>query len=251
MLRALLLLAHVLYGIGLVAYLACGGRAAPERLAQAWSRRLLRILRVRLRVAGTPLRGGHMTVANHVSWLDIPALAAQQPTRFVSKAEVRCWPVAGWFAVAAGTFFIRRGKGGAAPLLEQLVPHLRHGGTVVVFPEGTTTDGTTVRPFHPRLFQGAIDAGCPVQPVTLQYGLAADGANIAPFVGDDSLFEHILRLLRAEALELRVSYGPPLRPLGARDPLAEEAEAYVRGALQPLSCPWPAGPAPGLSWSRA
>lgn len=251
MLRALLLLAHLVYGLGLVVHVLAGGsrRSPRERLTQDWSWRLLQILGIRVQMEGTPLRGAHLTAANHVSWLDIPVLAALEPTRFVAKAEVRHWPLAGWFAVAAGTFFIRRGKGGAAPLLEKLVPHLRRSGTVVVFPEGTTTDGTAVRPFHPRLFQAAIDARCPVQPVTLQYGLAPDGRAIAPFIGDDSLLEHVLRLLRAESLEVRVCYGPPIHPDGSRDDLAHEAEAFVRGALQPLSGPWPV--THRLGWSRA
>ena len=253
MLRALLLLVHLLYGIALVAYVMLGGarRTPREHLTQRWNWRLLEVLGIRVQMEGTPLRGAHLTVANHVSWLDIPVLAALEPTRFISKTEVRHWPLAGWFAIAAGTFFIRRGKGGAAPLLERLVPHLRAEGSVVLFPEGTTTDGTEVRPFHPRLFQAAIDAGCPVQPVTLQYGLAPDGSNVAPFIGDDSLGAHLLRLLRTPALEVRVSYGPPIRTAASRDELAQEAAAFVRGALQPLSSRWPVATPARLSWSRA
>lgn len=253
MLRAVRLAAHLLYGIGLVAYVALGGarRTPRERLTQDWNWRLLEILGVRLQMEGSPLRGPHLTVANHVSWLDIPVLAALEPTRFVSKSEVRYWPLAGWFASAAGTFFIRRGKGGAVPLLERLVPHLRAGGSAVLFPEGTTTDGTEVRPFHARLFQAAIDAQCPIQPVTLQYGVAPDGRNVAPFIGDDSLGAHLLRLLRMPALEVRVSYGPPIRPTAGRDELAQEAHAFVRSALHPLTSVWPDRPPVRLSWSRA
>ena len=253
MLRALLLVAHLLYGMALVTYVLLGGarRTRREHLTQRWNWRLLEILGMRLHMEGTPLRGPHLTVANHVSWLDIPVLAALEPTRFISKSEVRHWPLAGWFAIAAGTFFIRRGKGGAAPLIERLVPHLRTAGSVVLFPEGTTTDGTEVRPFHPRLFQAAIDAGCPVQPVTLQYGLAPDGSNVAPFIGDDSLGAHVLRLLRTPALDVRVSYGPPIRAAASREELAQEAAALVRGALQPLTCRWPVATPVRLSWSRA
>lgn len=253
LLRALLLVVHLIYGVGLVVYVTCGGarRVPRERLTQSWNWRLLEIFGVRLQMEGAPLRGAHVTVANHVSWLDIPVLAALEPTRFISKSEVRHWPIAGWFAVAAGTFFIRRGKGGAAPLLERLAPHLRAGGSVVLFPEGTTTDGTEVRPFHARLFQAAIDAQCPVQPVTLQYGLAPHGTNVAPFIGDDSLGAHILRLLRMPALEVRVAYGPPIQPTTGRDELAQEAHAFVRGALQPLACAEPVNAPARLNWSRA
>jgi len=233
--RALLLVAHLAWGLVLAAWLALGGRARREALAQRWHRRLLAIFGVRLRVEGMPLREPHVTVANHVSWLDIPVLGALEPTRFVGKSEIRDWPIAGWLATAAGTFFLRRGKGGSTPLLERLVPHLRAQGSVVIFPEGTTTDGTEVQPFHARLFGAAIVACCPVQPVTIQYGLSDEGENLAPFIGDDSLAGHVLRLLRAPGLQVRLLYGPPLHPTVSRDELAREAECFVRGALQPPS----------------
>ena len=237
MLRLPLLLAHLITGLAFAFWVAIDNdrRITRERLAQIWSRRLLAIFRIRLKVEGVPMRGAHMTVANHVSWLDIPVLAALEPTRFVSKSEVRDWPIAGWLARAAGTFFIRRGKGGAAPLLERLTPHLRAGGMVVLFPEGTTTDGRSVRPFHPRLLSAAIEANVPLQPVTLHYGLSRDGENVAPFIDDESLVPHVARLLRTPWLTVRVLYGPPLRPSPemTRDALAQEAEAYVRAALPP------------------
>jgi 1-acyl-sn-glycerol-3-phosphate acyltransferase len=255
LLRALLLVVHVAWGLALAAWLALGAPRQPrERLAQRWHRRLLAILGLRLRVEGVPLREPHMTVANHVSWLDIPvlgALEALEPVRFVGKSEIRDWPVAGWLATAAGTFYLRRGKGGTAPLLDRLVPHLRAAGSVAIFPEGTTTDGSEVRPFHARLFAAALDAGCPVQPVTIQYGLSDDGDNIAPFIGDDSLAGHILRLLRCPALEVRVLYGPPLQPTVSRDELAREAECFVRAALQPHAPPRLPEPDAIPHWLRA
>lgn len=249
MLRAVLLVAHLVAGLALAAWIALDGdrRARRERVAQAWSRRLLAIFGLRLRVEGAPLRGAHMTVANHVSWLDIPVLSAQEPTRFVSKSEVREWPVAGWLARAAGTFFLRRGRGGSAPLLERLVPHLRSNGSVVVFPEGTTTDGRQVLPFHPRLFEAALEAGVPVQAVTLHYGLSRDGDNIAPFIGADALVPHLMRLLREPTLTVRVLYGPPIYPAGSREKLAQEAETFVRAALPPPAMSGRARLAPVLS----
>jgi 1-acyl-sn-glycerol-3-phosphate acyltransferase len=233
LLKPLLLVAHLAWGIALAAWLGLGARASREVLAQRWHRRLLAILGVELRVEGLALREPHMTVANHVSWLDIPVLGALEATRFVGKSEIKDWPVAGWLASAGGTFFLRRGSGGSAPLINRLVPHLRAHGSVTLFPEGTTTDGSAVLPFHARLFAAAIAARCPVQPVTIQYGFAADGANIAPFIGNDSLAGHIVRLLRCPKLEVRVMYGPPLHPHASRDELAREAESLVRAALQP------------------
>ena len=180
-----------------------------------------------------------MGVANHVSWLDIPLIAACETTRFVAKSDVRHWPVAGWLADAAGTFYIRRGKGGARPLLDKLVPHLAAGGSVVIFPEGTTTDGAGVLDFHARLFAGAIEAGCPVQPIAIRYGRARDGRDIAPFIGDDDLVSHIWRLLQEPGLVAHITYGEPLRG-NERDALAQAARSAVCAALKvgpALVCP--------------
>jgi 1-acyl-sn-glycerol-3-phosphate acyltransferase len=250
-LRGLRLIAHLAWGLVLVARLTFGDlrQVAPERLAQRWSARLLKILGIRVRVEGQPLAGSHLTAANHISWLDIPVLSALEPTRFISKSEVRHWPIAGSLAVAAGTFFLRRGKGGTPPLLEKLTPYLRAGGSVVLFPEGTTTAGAEVRPFHPRLFSAAIEAQRPVQPVTLQYTRSSRGEAVAPFIGDDSLGAHLLRLLCAEGLAVSVLYGPPIAPEGGRDALAGEAETHVRSALAPFF----ANPAATVrpEWSRA
>jgi 1-acyl-sn-glycerol-3-phosphate acyltransferase len=246
-----LLVAHLAWGMALAAALALGARLPRDQLAQRWHRRLLGIFGVQLRVEGLPLREPHMTVSNHVSWLDIPVLGALEPTRFVGKSEIRNWPIAGSLAAAGGTFFLRRGQGGAATLIDRLAPHLRAGGSVAIFPEGTTTDGTEVRPFHARLFAAALEARCPVQPVTLQYGLGEDGANIAPFIGDDSLVGHIVRLLRSPGLEVRVLYGPPVRDAASRDELAREAESFVRAALQPCAPPRLPEPVAIPHWLRA
>ena len=246
-----MLVAHLAWGLALATALAFGARLPRDQLAQRWHRRLLDILGLRLRVEGLPLREPHMTVSNHVSWLDIPVLGALEPTRFVGKSEIRSWPIAGWLAAAGGTFFLRRGKGGAAPLIDRLVPHLRAGGSVAIFPEGTTTDGTEVRPFHARLFAAALEARRPVQPVTIQYGLTEDGDSIAPFIGDDSLVGHIVRLLRSPGLEVRVLYGPPIRNAASRDELAREAESFVRSALQPPAPPRLPEPVAIPHWLRA
>jgi 1-acyl-sn-glycerol-3-phosphate acyltransferase len=208
------------------------GWLRPEPLGRHWSCVLLALLRIRVVASGPPPAAGGLVVANHISWLDIPVLYAQAGTRFVSKSEVQSWPIAGWLADAAGTFYLRRGAHASRPLLARMVPFLRSGGSVVIFPEGTTTTGEEVRPFHPRLFAAAIESGRAVQPVALRYGPGADGACLAPFVGDDDLVGHILRLLRnTGTLEARVVFGAPLDPAGrTREQLAEVAREAIRAA---------------------
>ncbi len=205
-----------------------------QALMSWWCQVTLGIFGVELIRNGAPHDGGRITVANHVSWLDIIVIGASEPTRFVAKSEIQNWPIAGSLADACGTFYIRRGKGGSRPLLDKLVPHLRDGGCVTIFPEGTTTDGLSVLPFHPRLFAGAIEAQCVVQPVALRYGLSASGDNIAPFIGDDDLVSHVLRMLKEPEIVVEVNYGAALSCEGrTREELAELAQASIARIVSP------------------
>lgn len=234
-LRGARLTLHVVYGLLLAALVKLDPtqRLDAERLAQGWSRHLLHILKVRITVDGKPPAEGHLVVANHVSWLDIFVLLSVQPARFVAKAEIRSWPIAGWMADALGTFYIRRGRGGTAALLERLRPHLAQGGTIVVFPEGTTSDGRQVLPFHPRLFAAAMDSDALIQPAALHYGLTVDGQNLAPFIGDDDLVPHIRRLLSVPTLAATLTYTEPYRAQSrtSREACAATARQHIEGAL--------------------
>lgn len=260
--RGARLLMHVVKGLLLATLvkLDAAQRFDAERLAQTWSRQLLRILNVTLTVHGSPAADGHLVVANHVSWLDIFILLAARPTRFVAKSEIRDWPVAGWLADALGTFYIRRGKGGTTALLERLRTHLEGGGTVVIFPEGTTSDGQRVLPFHPRLFAAAVDSESPVQPAALHYGPDMDGRPVAPFIGDDTLVAHIRRLLHVPSLSATLTWCAAL-PSGeppSRERCAQHARQQIEQALAsfgpaaaPVSaCPLAADPAARIDAGR-
>jgi len=249
LLKTILLIAHLAVGVMLAAAISIDLRRKlePEKLAKWWSVRALRILDVEVVVHGRGIAGPRVLVANHISWLDIPVIAALEETRFVAKSEVREWPIAGWFAIAAGTFFIRRGKGGAKPLLAKALPHLRSGGSFVFFPEGTTTAGNSVLKFHPRLFAAAIDANCPVQPIALRYELTPRGEAVAPFIGDDDLFSHILRVLRTPSLAVQISYCPAIAPHAMdRDAIAQQAHAAISRNVTPVVATLPSEDVPEL-----
>lgn len=234
--RGARLVVHLLVGLFLVVVVMLdrGQRVNPQKLMSWWCSITLDIFGIELVRYSHPHDGGRMTVANHVSWLDIIVIGACEPTRFIAKSEIRDWPIAGALANACGTFYIRRGKGGARPLLDKLTPHLSAGGCITLFPEGTTTDGRGVLPFHPRLFAAAIEAQCAVQPVALRYGLSARGENIAPFIGDDDLVSHILRLLKEPELLAEVTYCAPLSSVGRnREELAEAAQRCVSRIVAP------------------
>jgi 1-acyl-sn-glycerol-3-phosphate acyltransferase len=235
--RGARLIAHLFTGMALVLLvkLDFSRRIAPEPLTRWWNARLLKILHVRLRLHGMPLRGQRLIVCNHISWLDIPVLAACELTRFVSKAEVGSWPIAGWLANAAGTFYIRRGAGGTKQLIQAIAAHLGRGGSATVFPEGTTTEGGDMLKFQPRLFAAAIDSGSPVQPLALRYSRAANGDNIAAFVGEQTLTDNLFRLLLERELTVELHYCAPLPPQAGQDraALAQAAHAAIRAVIAP------------------
>lgn len=233
-LRACALIPLLAYGL-LLCLLVCldaGGYLRREALAAHWSRLLIALLGIRVRFRGSVPDQPVLIVANHVSWLDIPVIQTHLPCRFVSKSEVRDWPIAGWFAQAAGTFYIRRGKGGSRPLLNRLIPHLQDRGVVTIFPEGTTSDGTQVLPFHSRLFAAAIESGCQVIPVSIQYGPGCDGQALAPFIGDDNLVAHLFRVLRDPGMDVSIMTSTPLDSEGkSRAQLAEASRQEIRQKL--------------------
>ncbi|MBW8313713.1 MAG: 1-acyl-sn-glycerol-3-phosphate acyltransferase, partial [Hydrogenophaga sp.] len=147
-------------------------------MVREWSRQMLRIMGVELVVCGTPPANGPvLLVANHISWLDIVVMNAAQPARFVSKADVKHWPVLGALITGAGTLYIEReSRRDAMRVVHQMAERLRAHDTIAVFPEGTTGDGRSLLPFHANLFQAAISANAPVLPVAMTYVDGASGA---------------------------------------------------------------------------
>jgi 1-acyl-sn-glycerol-3-phosphate acyltransferase len=184
-------------------------------------------LGVRVRVDGVLARSS-LLVANHISWLDIPVLGTQGEMGFLSKAEVRAWPLIGWMSERVGTLFIARGANQMGEAIGRICLRMRGSEPVVVFPEGTTSDGRQVYRFHPRLFAICQQAGVQVQPVALRYGSGPEPDPIAPFIGDDTLFRHLWRVLCHPGIEVRMGLLAPI-PVAdrGRRRLAEEARQAI------------------------
>jgi len=181
-------------------------------LKQRWSARLLKILGIRLETNEPYVSPGSLLVANHVSWLDIFVINAAYPAAFISKAEVRQWPVMGWLASKNETVFLRRGSRGHARVVNgEIAALLGRGRHVALFPEGTTTDGSHIHPFHAALLQPAIDAGAPIQPLAIAYRLPDGRFTRAPaYDGDVSLGQSIKAIIAEREIVARVYITPAL-----------------------------------------
>ncbi|BAP13553.1 1-acyl-sn-glycerol-3-phosphate acyltransferase [Alcanivorax sp. NBRC 101098] len=178
---------------------------------QRWCRRFLRILGVELTVTGSRVETPVFLVSNHVSWLDIPVIASQRHLYFLSKAEVGAWPLIGMLARAMGTLFIKRGSGESVRVAQEIAGRLKRGHTVLVFPEGTTTDGTGLRRFFPQLFDAPLLAQVPVQPLAIRYldSMGAADQSLA-FIGDDEFHHHMWSILLRRKIRVRLHFCEPL-----------------------------------------
>ena len=178
---------------------------------QAWARRMLRHLGVELMISGTPAQAGPaLLVSNHISWVDIVALLAACHCRFVSKADVARWPLFGTLVSGAGTLYVQRvSRRDAMRVVHRMVQALRDGDILAVFPEGTTSDGSTVLAFHSNLIQAAISAQAPIQAVALRIvdGRTGAASGAASYVGNESLLGSIWRALRAPELRVEIKFG--------------------------------------------
>jgi 1-acyl-sn-glycerol-3-phosphate acyltransferase len=212
------------------------GPAKRNALVRRWSRQLLAICNVAVQLApgsAAPLEQG-MVVCNHVSWLDIFVINALYPCRFVAKAEIRSWPLAGWLVAQAGTVFIARGnKRELRNIFKGLVQALQDGQRVAFFPEGTTAAQGTLLPFHANLFEAAVDGKVPVQPFALRYTDAAGQPHPSvDFIGDMTFVQSVVNILDGKPVRAHLSVLDPMPGAGAhRRDLAEATHKAIGAAL--------------------
>jgi len=214
------------------------GKSSQVTLRAAWMARTSRRLLAGLNIVVTrhgqpPVRG--LMAANHLGYLDIVVLGAAQPTVFLSKSEVRGWPVFGRLAACAGTLFIRRDRKTDVVRFDEAFAHVVQAGIILgIFPEGTSTDGHRVLPFHSSLFAAAAAAQWPVTPVWIGYEVDQNPAggtveNDVSYWGDMTFGSHFMRLVQLEQVRATVVYGTPLTGVTDRKELARMLHRQVCG----------------------
>ena len=226
--RIPLLCGHAVLGLVLQATLftfrpVLRSERVEREVTRRWHGGLCRLVGLDLRVRGCLPDGPCLVVSNHISWLDIPVIGSCLAVSFLSKSEVRNWPIVGWLATNAGTLYIARGAHGVRDVTRDMSNSLFQGRHVAFFPEGTTTAGDAVRRFLPPLFAAAVEAGVPVQPVAVRYPHGGGTHPHAPFVDDESLVTHIWRLLGSRGMVAEVTFCAPIEDGSDRRRLARTA----------------------------
>lgn len=231
------LILHVLWGVALALFVIGADPAKHGqrdwRLICGWMSTLRRILGLRVTVTGEPAIGPALFVANHISWHDIIVLQSLVPTGFIAKYEIRGWPLIGWMAHRGATLFIRRGRRESTQQLQEaMTGRLRARQSLLIFPEGTTTGGDTVKPFRTRLFEPAIDMALPLQPVAIHYSCHGKLCKDLAFIGDDTFLSHAWRLLGEKRIDVFVHFCESIDTRAAdRRELGQMAQARIVEAL--------------------
>ena len=187
-------------------------------------------------VQGTPPARG-LIVSNHLTYLDILCYSAAVPCVFVSKAEVEQWPIFGAYARWSGSVFVRRhDRGDAARANANVSKSLQNGVPVVLFPEGTTSDGHRVLRFHSTMLQPAIDVGAPITPCAICYELEeGDPASEVSWWGDMALMPHVWNLFGKKSVRVKIVFGESVNASGDRKALGHALHDRVAELYEGLS----------------
>ncbi len=222
--RAVMFSAHVIVGVAVVLLIfPFAGHVARNRINRVWSRVLIALTGARVTAAGvpiapdlqrdgiSPLTPGRLALANHVSWMDIFAINAVLPSRFIAKAEIGKWPLLGVLVSRSGTLYIERGRRHAVAAMNKTVrEHLKLGETIVVFAEGTTTDGSVLLPFHSNVIAPALDVDAEIWPIAIRYSERGTRSSAAAFIGEMGLLTSLAQVLVADQLVVEVAVLAPI-----------------------------------------
>ncbi len=214
--------------------------ADPTRLQSAeWLQEVciggLDAIHLQRTVQGTPPKRG-LIVSNHLTYLDILCYSAAVPCVFVSKAEVEQWPIFGRYARWSGSVFVRRhDRGDATRANASVSESLQNGVPVVLFPEGTTSDGHRVLRFHSTMLQPAIDVGAPITPCAIRYELdEGDPATEVSWWGTMPLLPHVRNLFGKKSVRVKIVFGESVIAGGDRKTLSQILHEQVAQLYQGL-----------------
>ena len=198
------------------------------RIAMIWHALVLKTLGIRLKYNVKNFDQGCLLVSNHVSWLDISTIGSKLPIIFLAKSEIRSWPILGYVISRAGTLFIKRGKG-STNAIKTISNSLKDNQSVLIFPEGKTTDGASVSRFHPRLFQSALNVETGVQPLALKYtDRRGEKSDITSFLGNETFLSSLWRIACSRGIGVEFQVFPSIYQFNDRDEISSKSEEIVK-----------------------
>ena len=202
---------HVVNGvlILLIFFPFCQQKSKQSHI-QKWSCNLLKIFGIKLNVLNEHIlpNRSYLLSSNHISWIDIHAINAIKPMRFVAKHEVRGWPIFGWMAQQLGTVFINRSSTRHAACVVNDMADVLITESICIFPEGTSTDGTRLNPFRSNLFEAAVLTKTPIYSLVIQYIDQKTGlrSEVPAYIGDMGLIESMSAILKHRHLQANLSF---------------------------------------------
>ena len=229
-------------GMVSLAWFLKSGRGEEETDARiAWmqwmSRRFLALLHCKVKIVGKVPESG-LIACNHLGYVDILVIGSVCPAVFVAKSDVREWPIFGWLASRAGTIFVsRNAPAQVASQLSQMKQPLNEGRPVVLFPEGTSSDGSSVLPLRSSLFESVIATGSNITPTAIGYdmgGQGSVGSEIA-YWGDHVLLPHLINLLSKDSFTAQLAFGTSRSPMPDRKQEATFLHAEILALQSTLS----------------
>ncbi len=236
--RIFLIVLHVAVGIIVLGtiWVFCE-QTTRDKLIRWWSKGVLWRFNMQVNTYGqAPTSSDEtcMVLANHISWIDIYALNSVIPVRFIAKSDINTWPVFGYLARKSGTIFINRAsRKDTARIVDTTVESLTNNNSVAFFPEGTTTDGTTLGHFKSSIVQAAINANVPIKPLAIRYPNPDGSINTKlAYAGETTMAESMLQALSTKRPIVELHFLPTINSQsGSRQAITQKAYNAIASTL--------------------
>ncbi len=230
--KPLLLILHVLSALLKLLFFVFLSPQIRAHFIQSWSRRLLKILKIKVVIHGDQTfidsQQGFLVVSNHISWLDIHVINTMKPVVFVAKANVANWPIFGWIAKMIGTIFVKREKlSDLKRVIQEIKSQLQARQPVCIFPEGTSSDGRQLLEFRSNLFEAVAHSELKIVPIALSYQENQKYSDRTAFIGDMGLIDSLKLIMQSDQIVAHIEVCAPQLAQGSRQETADQARQAI------------------------